>query len=249
MPERQLFNPSNYKQPFLNVMNDFHRVMTNHYGRRDTITCRKYTVEMPYFFPPLPDGTASQDVKIVLNLSHNKDGVFTKHHFQGEGDKPFHYMTLKEDIDKIGSSHSSKAAKQYAKRNSRPDDVNVFDEVRQVLETMGCVNVAVTYLRCGVKFVGEHHRVKFVFIVYTKKDERLNTRNEKRVSVWEKPESPPVDLKLKVDQVISWVKAGEAGRLTAAEIAAGPSRGNNLEDLVVGMMKLNLKKEGHWEIV
>jgi hypothetical protein len=242
--ERQPFDPSNYKQPFLDVMNEFHCVMSNHHGRRDKITSRRYTVEMTYFFPPVPDGTcdSTADSKIVLNLSHNKAGVFTKHHFQGEGDKPLHYMTLKEDIDKVGIEHSSKARTQCT---CRSHNINVFDEVRRALEGMGCKNVSVKYLRCGLKFVGETFGgVKFRFIVYTTKEERVNTRSGKRISVWEEPVSPPVDLKLKIDQVLRWVRDIEAGRLSADEIDAETPSDNDMDDLVVGMANLNFERGG-----
>lgn len=246
-PKREQFDPSKYKQPFLDIMADYHLVMTNHHGRKSAIKSREYTVEMLYYFEKTAGtiDTPGEEEIIVLNLSHDKYGVFTKHHFQDEADKPFQYKTLKEDIDKIGVKYSSKAEKQRMSSTSQPEGVNVFHEVTKALHEMDCTEVELREIRHGVKFTGNFHGIKFMFNVYNQKDGRLNTKPKKgkqpQNPFWDKPKPPPTALERKIDGVITWVKDAEAGRLSSSsEIAASPSGSEGINDLAIGMASLNV---------
>src|SRR5437762_13429060 len=105
---RELFDCSKYKTCFLDIVEEFDRVMINHYGRRTTITNREFVIEISYYFPKAAGAiqNPSDEEKATLHISHDKNGVFTKHHFTGEADKTSQYKTLKEEIDKIGTKHS-----------------------------------------------------------------------------------------------------------------------------------------------
>jgi len=184
-----------------------------------------------------------------LNLSHDKCGVFTKHHLQAEGDKPFKFKSLKEDIDELGARNSVKAAEQLEDSRSRPEGINVFDDVRKVLEMFSCTNVAIRQLRHAVKFTGVYSsQTKFMVNVYTTKSGRLNTklkRKDGRISkvqnvVWDHPKPPPALLALIMEELVEWIKTAEAGKLSQTEIEAGPNDGNQMESLVERLADLNL---------
>ena len=228
MPE---FDRSKYNDSFIDIINEFHLVMTNHHGRRTTITNREFSLEMSYSFPK-PAGTiqsSSDEEKVTLHLSHGKNGIFTKHHFTGEADRPFQYKSLKEEIDKIGVKHSFQAEMQHKNSTSRPE-VNVFHEIKKALHEMNCTQIEDRELRHGTKFTGYYHGTLFKFNVYIRKDGRLNTTPKKkkgkleepRNPVWESPKDPPEVLKRKIAGIIDWIKDAEGGRLTESEIADGP---------------------------
>lgn len=232
-------------------MDEFRRIMVNYHGRRGNTTRREYTVELNYSFPQTSNETnvITGPAEVVLNLSHDKCGVFTKHDLQAEGDRPFNFKFLKENIDELGATKSPKAAVQLADSRSRPDGINVFDEVRKVLEMFSCTNVAIRQFRHAVKFTGVYNsQTKFMFNVYTTKTGRLNTKLKKkdgRISkvqnvVWDHPNPPPALLALIVDKLVDWIKAAEAGGLSQSEIEAGPNDGNQMESLVARLADLNL---------
>jgi len=224
-------------------MDEFHLVMTNHRGRRSAITCRQYTVEMTYYFPIAAGdiNAAGEEETVVLNLSHDKNGVFTKNHFQDEGDKPRQYKTLKEDIDRIGVKYSLKAGIQYMSGVARPDGLDVFYEVRKALDEMNCTEIEEREIRQAIKFTGYYDGIAFMFNVYHKINGKLNTKpkgsngrkKQPQNPVWDKPKPPPSALKMKIDDVISLVKKAEAGGSTESEIPG-------MDDLKKGLAKLSV---------
>jgi hypothetical protein len=245
------FEASDYEAEFLDVMEEFRRIMGNHHGHRGETTRREYTVELNYSFPQTSTDVKNMtnDVSVVLNLSHDKHGVFTKHHLQAEGDKPFQFKSLKEDIDALGARKSFKSAMQLWSSRYRPEGVNVFDEVRKALEMFSCTDVTIRQFRHALKFVGVYGRhTKFMVNVYTTKSGRLNTKMKRKngiVSkvqnvVWDYPKPPPVILALVIDEVVEWIKAAEGGQLSLNEIEAGPNNGDRMESLVARLANLNL---------
>jgi hypothetical protein len=248
---RTPFENSDYEAEFLDVMEEFRRIMGNHQGRRGTTTRREHTVELNYSFPSTSTGAKNMtdDVLVVLNLSHDESGVFTLQHLQAEGDKPFQFKSLKEDIDDLGARKSFKSAMQLWSSRYRPDGVNVFDEVRKALEIFSCTDVAIRQLRHALKFTGVYSRhTKFMLNVYTTKTGRLNTKMKRKNGmiskvqnvVWDYPKPPPVILALVIDEVVEWIKAAEGGQLSQTEIEAGPNHGDRMESLVARLANLNL---------
>lgn len=241
-PQRKIYDAGEYSPQFRDVMNKFHLIMSNHHGRlQNPITCREWTVETTYFFPVVGDGHANAELEeeVVLYLSHDADYQFTIHHFGGAADHPSKYKTLKEDIDRLSILCSSKAAKRI--NNERPENVNIFDEIRKALERLDCIHVIQWDFRHAVKFTGNFGDIKFMFNVYhTAKDGNLQTKKGKKTIVWDRPKEPavPVILKVELDKVVAYVKRAESGVLTiGAEITAGPNDGN---DLVAKIGALNL---------
>jgi hypothetical protein len=236
-------------------MHEFHDVMVAHQGVRGKINRREFTVEMTYSFQtPRRDATfeanpAEDDVEtVILYVSHDKDGVFTKQELGAAADKPSKYVPLKAAISTVAAKNSTKAKIQHLELTSRPD-VSVSNEVRTVLETFKCENIAHSEIRYGHKFVGTFNGVQFEFNVWTTKSGRLNAKAKKvrgvtrdRVNpVWDAPKAPPIPLKHKIDQVVEWVKTVEDGRLTEGQIAAGPSTFDELEsDITAGVRKVAL---------
>jgi hypothetical protein len=244
-PHRRPFDRANYQQPFLDVMDEFHGVMVTHYATRHSITCRPYTVEMSYSIPRPKD---KFKVTVVLYISHNQHGVYTKHHFGGEADKPSNFKRLKREIDLVGVQYSTKSAQQYQSSLSRPMGVNVFVEIHNLLERLDCTDLSEREMRHSLKFSGNYRGTRFMLDVYTMKDGRLNTASKMRNGVedecqnpvWDRPRVPPYELKRRVDQLIQWIKDAEAGNLTASEIAAGPNIDVGLDGLIEEMAFLNL---------
>ena len=252
-PKREPFDPSKYKKHFLQIMDEFHYDMEDHFGRRNGITRREYTVEMSYLFPRATTDihqSGLEDV-VVLNLSHDKNGVFTKNHFQDEANKPFQYKTLKEAVDEVGIKYSFKAKMQHLSSMSRPEGVNVVAEVRKALERANCKNVEYRQINYAAKFTGNYFGIEFMCNVYTKRDGRLNTTLKKgkdgnnvatQNPVWDYPKVPPAALAREIARVIAWVKDAEAGLFTSSEIAEGPNGIiASVDSLGEKMMKLSLK--------
>jgi hypothetical protein len=244
---RESFDRSKYNKSFVKIVDEFHRVMSKHDGRRTEITNREFEVEMSYSFPK-PAGIiqkSGDEEKVILHLSHDKNGVFTKHHFTGKADKTFQYKSLKEEIDEIGVKHSPQAKTQYESSISRPP-VYVFYEIKRALHDMNCAQIDDHELPYGMKFKGRYSDTDFTFIVYIKKDGRLNTTPKKKTGkleepqnpVWESPKQPPAVLKHKIAEIINWVKEAEAGRLTKSEIAGGPT--GRIQDLETRMSDLGV---------
>ena len=244
-PHRHLFDASNYKRHFLKVMEDFHSVMINHNGTLRDITAREYTVEISYLLPRPDQSTTLSQATVVLYISHNKYGVFTKQHLGGAADKPLQFKLLKAEIDRVAAAHSSRAADQLLSSLSRPD-VNVFNEIRNALERLECEELSAREMRHALKFTGTFNGTPFMLNVYTMKDGRLKTRNcdgvkEECVNpVWDRPQRPPARLKNAVEDVIRWIKAAEAGSLTSSEIEAGPNVSTELDSLTQGISNLSL---------
>lgn len=251
---RTEFQPHQYTIKFLIVLEDFRCVMRKHQGREHKTTNREYTVELSYYFPtPSEDlGEANAEVEVVLEVSHDKNGVFTKHNFRGNGAKPFQFKTLKEDTDQVGECHSSKLANQLSRPNSRPETVNVYSEILQVLELLSCTGVErQKNVQYGVKFSGQYEGERFQFVLYTDKTGRLSTKSRKRKGhaktqrkniVWES-EPGCRNLSKVLDEMVNWVKDAEGGRLSNAQIMEGPSSrySRYLEDLDVQMSKLKME--------
>lgn len=229
---RRPFDSSDYKQPFLDIMNEFDNVMVAFQGVRGKVNQREYTVEMSYAFRvPSRDTESIPEMEtVILYVSHNKDGVFTKCELGAAADKPSKYVPLKATISTIAAKNSNKANLQHLEMMSRPD-VNVFKEIYNVLDTFNCENITYCEIRYGYKFLGVFNGLRFEFNVWTTKSGRLNAKAKKvkgvereRVNpVWDAPKAPPIPLKHKIDQVLEWVKTVEEGKLTRTQIAAGPS--------------------------
>jgi len=241
-PKRKTYDPADYTQQFRDVLEKFHVVMNNHHGRRqDPITCREWTVESTYLFTAAGDGPSTKEEveeEVILNLSHNANGQFTKHNLDGAGDHPTKYLALKEEIHRLANMYSSKATKHIT--YSRPQNVDIFHEIRKALGRLDCTDVSQRDFRHAMKFTGKFGNLTFMFNVYhTAKDGRLQTKKGKRTIVWDRPKETavPVLLKRELDNVVVWVKKAEAGGLTPAEIAVGLNGGH---DLVVGMGGLSL---------
>lgn len=241
--ERREFVSSEYPKAFLNVLDKLRTAMVNHKGREGPTTCRKFTVELTYFFTKISETNrdAIDEEEVVLNVSHNATKQFTKTHFGGEADKPNKYRDLKKEIDQISASHSRKASLQQLSSVTRPDGVNVFDEVRKVLDSLDCTleNPLVSDIRHGTKFKGEFQGTKFMFNVFTRKQGRLNTTGRLSVT-WDYPKIPPAELKCEIDKVIEWVKSAEEGVLTSEEIVAGPKVDDGLNDLTSEFSGFNI---------
>jgi len=231
-------------------MTEFHDVMVAHEGVRDKINQREFTVEMSYTFQIQGRGPTSETETetVILYISHDKDGVFTKCELGAAADKPFKCIPLKAAISVVAAKNSTKAKLQHLEYTSRPD-VSVFKEVRNALDILKCENVTYREIRYGHKFLGTFNGVRFEFNVWTTKSGRLNVKPKKvngitrdRVNpVWDAPKAPPVPLKNEIDQVLEWVKSVENGRLTKNEIAAGPSTSEKLEsDITRGVGNLKL---------
>lgn len=250
------FQSSDYKQPFLDIMAELHDVMVAHQGVRGKINRREFTVEMSYSFHigaqtrPLTStsATEAEAETVILYVSHDKDGVFTKCELGAAADKPSKYIPLKAAISIVAAKNSTKAKLQLLEYTSRPD-VSIFKEVSNALDLLKCENVTFCEIRYGYKFLGTYNGVRFEFNVWTTKSGRLNAKPKKdkgvirdRVNpVWDAPKAPPIPLKLRIDQVVEWVKTVEDGRLSRDQIAAGPSTSENLEsDITRGVANLEL---------
>jgi len=247
------FQSSDYKQPFLEIMGEFHDVMVAHQGVRGKFNRREFTVEMSYAFrttTTASDATwETPDMEeVILYVSHDKDGVFTKCALGLAGDKPSKYVALKAAVSTVAAKNSTKAKLQHLEYTSRPD-VSVFKEVCNVLDTFKCENVTSYEFRYGYKFLGTFNGARFEFNVWTTKSGRINSK-AKRVNgvtrdrvnpVWDAPKAPPIPLKHKIDQVVEWVKTAEDGRLTRSQIAYGPSTSDELEsEITTGVRMMTL---------
>jgi hypothetical protein len=226
------FEISDYKRPFLDIMNEFDDVMVAFQGIRGKVNRREFTVEMSYAFrvDSRDRDTAPDMETVILYVSHNKDGVFTKCELGAAADKPSKYVPLKAAISTVAAKKSNKAKEQHIDMISRPD-VNVFKEIYNVLDTFKCENITYCEIRYGYKFLGLFNGVRFEFNVWTMKSGRLNVKAKKvkgvereRVNpLWDVPKAPPIPLKHKIDQVVEWVKIVEEGKLTRSQITDGPS--------------------------
>jgi hypothetical protein len=241
-PQRKPYDPAKYTPEFRDIIQQCHVIMSNHHGHQTLITSRGNTVECVYLFSPSGDGVSdpNDEEEVVLNLSHDKTHVYTIHHFGGAADQPHKYKTLKQEIDRLSISYSPKASKRI--NNSRPVGVNIFDEIRRALERLNCTNVHERDLRHAMKFTGNYGNIEFMFNVFhTAKDGNLQTKKKHNkipeTIVWDRPKTGPPVLSQELQKVVLWVKRGEAGELTDAEIAAGLNGGDNL---VYGMAGLSI---------
>ena len=228
--------------------------MTKHRGREHKTTNREYTVELSYYFPAPSEELeeTNPEVEVILEVSHDKNGVFTKHNFRGNGAKPFQFKTLKEDVDQVGERHSSKPANELSRPNSRPETVNVHNETLQVLELLNCTEVERQTLPYAVKYIGQYQGEKFQFVLYTDKTGRLSTESkrgkgrakpQRKNIVWN-PEPSCRTLSKVLDEMVKWVKDAEGGRLSDAQILEGPSSRYSrflVDDLDMQMSKLNIE--------
>ena len=170
-----------YSQLFFDIINEFRAAMINHNGRKEVIKHNGFTIKMTYYFPQ-SSGERGEEDKVILNISHNKNGIFTLPHFEGIADHPCQYKTLKEDVDAIAVKYSLKAETQHMSSTSRPEGVNVFFEIRNALHEMNCIQIEEGEIRHGKKFTGSYNGQRFMFNVYQKKG-RATHRSRRRKKI------------------------------------------------------------------
>jgi hypothetical protein len=209
------FNPSDYEQPFLDIMEEFHGTMVHHHGRCCVITYQDNTVEIPYLFPP-PNhrNHSSQDLRVILHLLHDDNGKFVSHSLETNTSTRIQLKPLFQKLKVIARKHTPPPPP-----NPIPD---VLTEIGKALDNLNCENVGSRKIDVGVvQFFGMFGiEIKFIFNVNVDSRGRLNTkplkrdggRRERVYPVWQVPISPPSILKNKIDEVICWVKEVEAGR-------------------------------------
>jgi hypothetical protein len=210
--ERVEFDRSRYPAAFLAAMTDFRLEMSTHGGRAGQTTNRKYTVEMEYFFVKKEGRrVAREEDKMVLNLSHDKDQQFTKHHFTGAAAKSSQYQNLCDAIDAIARRHSNRKSNTAELTKNGMGSREMISRIMEVLGELDCTGIETEHIEYGVKFSGSYQGTPFRFRVHFRKDE--GTKRKMRATrhvVWESPLPSPGILNSRLQEVIDLGDVNEA---------------------------------------
>jgi hypothetical protein len=210
--ERVAFDRRRYPTAFLAAMADFRLEMISHGGRAGQTTNRQYTVEMEYFFVKKKrDRVAQEEERVVLNVSHDKDQHFTKHHFTGPAATAPEYRNLRLASDAVARQHSNCASNTSELTINGVSSTEIIYRLKERLKELDCTAIEWEHIEYGVKFSGVYDGALIRFKVHFRKDEGAKRRMRATGHlVWEMPLPGPGILNGRLQEVIDLGDVGDA---------------------------------------